>query len=202
MEERIGSMEKDKIKESEKSQEKPKGKIEDAIADGKLRIEVYQTKDFVKSTYANNQNVHLNNSIRFADTKAGVLVAVNGLLAKFSFDKVAEQPFIIQLGLALGFIFLIIGMALSLFVVFPRKKNSDAKGIVYWENIIQMGEDEYVDTIEGMEPGEIREKTLRNNYIQSKILTEKFDLLRHAFTNSLIGYSIIIVVVVIMFFIN
>ena len=108
----------------------------------------------------------------------------------------------IKSGLTLGFVFLIIGMALSVFVVFPRKENSNEKGIVYWENIIAMDLDEYIETIEGMDAQEIRKQTLKNNYIQSKILTKKFDLLRYAFINSLIGYSILAVALVIMFFIN
>lgn len=181
-------------------------KLENIIKDGKLQVEIAttgtQTEGIAKTNYSNLQNTHLNNSIRFADTKAAALVAVNGLIAKFVFDLVAKQNQTLQIELTLGFIFLIIGIALSVLVVFPQKENSKAKGVVYWENIIQMDPDEYIDTIEGMDPMELRKHILKNNYILSKIITKKFDYLRYAFISSLIGYGILAFVAIIIFFIN
>ena len=181
-------------------------KLEHIIKEGKLQVETTQigtqAEGMAKTNYSNLQNTHLNNSIRFADTKAAALVAVNGLIAKFVFDAIAQQNQILQIELILGFVFIIIGIVLSVLVVFPQKANSKAKGIIYWENIIQMDQDEYIDTIEEMELKELRKHILRNNYIQSKILTKKFDYLRYAFISSLIGYGILAFVAVIIFFVN
>jgi hypothetical protein len=177
-------------------------KLKDAIDNGKLRVEVHQTEGFVKTSFTNNQNIHLNNSIRFADTKAGALVAVNGLIAKFAFDTIAGQTRIVQYGLSSGLLLLVISIALSVFVVIPRKVKSKEKGIIYWENMIEMDMEEYIEAIENMEPQEMRKHALMNNYIQAEILTKKFDVLRKAFITSLLGASIFAVVTIFVFFVQ
>lgn len=183
--------------------EMAKEKLEDIIEDGKIRIQVNQTEGFVKTNYSNTQNIHLNNAIRFADTKAGALVAVNGLIAKFVIDAISVQIDIYsKIGLAIGMLAIIIGIALSVWVVFPRKANQKVKGIVYWENIVVMEIGEYIDTVEEMSVKDIRKQGLINNYYQSKILTEKFQFLRYAFISSLVGYGILAVVGVVDFIIS
>jgi hypothetical protein len=193
-----------KVQELERSEEqqinKDYPKFEDTIENGKIRVQVNQTEGFIKANYTNTQNVHLNNSIRFADTKAGALVAVNGLIGKFVFDSVsAQQDLFSKIGLTIGLILLLIGIGVSVWVVRPRTVNSKQKGIVYWENIVAMEMGEYIDSIEEMDAKEIRKQGLINNYIQSQILTKKFSLLSYAFTSSLIGYGIIAIVELIDF---
>lgn len=185
------------------NQEKKKEKFVDTIEDGKIRIQVNQTEGFAKTSYSNAQNVHLNNSIRFADTKAGALVAVNGLIGKFVIDAISDQANIYsKIGLAAGLLLIIIGIGLSVWVVYPRKANRKAKGIVYWENIVAMEQDEYIDAVEGMKAKEIRRQGLINNYIQSDILTKKFKFLGYAFISSLIGYGILVVIGLIGFILS
>ncbi|MCP1144676.1 Pycsar system effector family protein [Lysinibacillus endophyticus] len=193
-------------KNESSEQSHSKSRLEEIIKNEKLQVETFtddsQTAGVVKTNYSNNENVYLNNSIRFADTKAAALVAVNGLVAKFVFDLINQQDKILQIETIIGFIFLMVGIGLSVLVVFPQKANSRTKGIIYWENIIQMDLDEYINTVEEMPPKELRKQILITNYIQSKILTKKFTYLRYAFISSLIGYCILAFVAVITFLFN
>lgn len=180
-------------------QNKNKETLREVIEEGKIKIQVNQTDGFIKTNFANNHNNHLNNSIRFADTKAGALVAANGLIAKFVFDAAQDLPTIPMILLAIGFMLLIAGIVLAILVVFPQKLHSKEKGILYWENVVNYDLDEYVETIETMDAATLRKNAIANNYIQAKILTKKFSILRYSFMSSLLGYSLLIAVALTVF---
>ncbi|MBO1514348.1 Pycsar system effector family protein [Metabacillus bambusae] len=187
--------------EDQLSLREQKETLEDAISDGKVKVELHQREGFFKLNFTNTQNTYLNNSIRFADTKAGALVAVNGLIAKFAFDFFStETTTYIKLLYVLGLAFLIQGIILSVYVVFPKKLNRKKKGIIYWENINEMELDEYVETIEAMEVKELLKRSMENNYFQARILTRKFNLLHYAFLSSMVGFVILSVLSLILLF--
>lgn len=159
--------------------------------DGKIKIELYQRERSTKSTFITSLDNQLNNSLRFADTKAGALIAANGLTAKFISDLVLEGNSLITLLFKTGLLLVLAGIVASLVVVLPRRLRSKDKGIIYWENISNMRKDEYVNTVSELSVQELFEKRIENNYYQAQILTKKFSRLRLAFIISIVGYIVV-----------
>ncbi|GAB1800858.1 Pycsar system effector family protein [Priestia megaterium] len=159
--------------------------------DGKIRIETYQREKSTKSTFIASLDNQLNNSLRFADTKAGALIAANGLTAKFISGLDVKGSVLISLLLNIGLLLVLAGVVASLVVVLPRRLRSKDKGIIYWENISNMEKAEYVDTVSELSVDELFERRIENNYYQAKILTKKFSRLRLAFIISIVGYIVV-----------
>ena len=162
--------------------------LHNVVEDGKVKIELHHRERFAKSTFINNLNNHLNNSLRFADTKAGALVAANGLIAKFLVDLNLKGSAIGSILFKCGLIAILFGIFFSIFVVLPRTKNSKKKDIIYWDNIANMEMQEYTETVSSISNDKLFEKQIENNYFQAVILKVKFRRLRTAFLVSMAGY--------------
>jgi hypothetical protein len=86
----------------------------------------------------------MNEYIRFADTKAGVVIVLaSGLVAglyaaKLHVPIMSASPFALGwLGVlsALGFLFLTSGILLAVWAIRPRLTNDQRRGFVFWESI-------------------------------------------------------------------
>lgn len=170
------------------------------IQDDRLRIEVKQTDGFIRNNFTTQQNIHLNNSIRFADTKAGVLSGANGLVLTYLFDQLSTSSGVSKVIFGLGFVCLIVSIFFSLWVVYPRFMNSKEKGLVYWEHITNYKKHEYVNAITQGDTSELLSNVVENNYTQAFILTKKFKKLEIGFKLCLGGYLIIALGFLIKFF--
>jgi Family of unknown function (DUF5706) len=165
--------------------------------DGKLKVEIYQRERFIKFNFVNGQNVHLNNSIRFSDMKAGALIAVNGTFIKFGYDLIIKE-LTWNLWIAnVGILLLMVGILIAILVVKPQNLESKRKGIHYWGHITNYEQNDFVNTLDEMEISELLEKSLINNYSQSMILTKKFKKLYWAFLISVVGYAIFAAAIII-----
>jgi len=89
---------------------------------------------------------YLTDNIKFADSKAGVLIGMDGLLLRAAIDYFKSAGISIEtllastvsvglLSVIFGSVFLIIGIILALAVVFPRRTSGLKQGFVYWESI-------------------------------------------------------------------
>lgn len=177
-----------------------KSDLEDVIEDGKVKVEVYQREGVVRTNFIFQQNTYLNNSLRFADTKAGALVAANGLIAKFIIDLTGNSANIVDSLLKCSLVAVIVGIFYALSVVFPRSVESKEKGIIYWEHIKNCEKDEYVQIVAEGEVTELMKKAIENNYSQAAIVTKKFKILSKAFIVSIAGYALVCTALVIRFF--
>jgi Family of unknown function (DUF5706) len=159
--------------------------------DGKIRVELYQRERFIKFNFVNGQNVHLNNSIRFSDMKAGALIAANGTLIKFGNDLI-KAKFTLNIWIAnIGMLLLMAGILFAILVVMPKRVNHKEKGVHYWEHISNYEKDDFVETLDDMEVSELLQKSMKNNYDQATILKRKFRTLRLAFIVSGSGYFLV-----------
>lgn len=169
------------------------------ILDNRLKVEMKQTEGNLRNTFTNQQNVHLNNSIRFADTKAGVLSGANGLILTYVSDQLSNATSFSKLFLILGLVCLIVSILHSLWVVFPRFQNSKDKGLVYWEHVTNYSKDEYANAIIHGDTSELLRNSVENNYTQAIILTKKFKKLETGFIFCIGGYLLIMVGLLIKF---
>ncbi|EEL48093.1 hypothetical protein CN373_10975 [Bacillus cereus] len=172
--------------------------LQNVIDDGKVKIELHQREKSAKTTFVINLNNHLNNSLRFADTKAAALVAANGLITKFVMELGVKGYTVSAILLKIGLFSILVGILLSLVVVIPRSKQSKEKGIMYWDNIANMEKQEYTETVTSIPNDELFEKQIENNYHQAEILKVKFKRLRTAFLISIAGYCSLVPALVII----
>ncbi|WJN47512.1 DUF5706 domain-containing protein (plasmid) [Priestia aryabhattai] len=183
-----------------KSEESPMHHpLSKVILDDRLKVEMKQTEGNLRNNFTNQQNVHLNNSIRFADTKAGVLSGANGLILTYVSDQLSDATSFSKIFLILGLVCLIVSILHSLWVVFPRFQNSKDKGLVYWEHVTNYSEDEYANAIIHGDTSELLRNSVENNYTQAIILTKKFKKLETGFIFCIGGYLLIMVGLLIKF---
>ena len=157
-----------------------------------LLLEEDDFKEEARSNFVTQQNNHLNNSIRFADAKAGALMAVSGLVLTntlFVLDSTLKYQQIIYI---FGLVCLVVGLVLSFIVVLPKAKNTDVKGLIYWENIQNYDQSEFINKVRNMDTVGYIDAWLINNYIQAQILTKKFQYLAASFKISLIAFALML----------
>jgi len=142
---------------------------------------------------------YLTDNIKFADSKAGVLIGMDGLLlraaidyiksAGITFDSLLESATSVgRFSVILGSVFLIIGIVLSLAVVFPRRGSGARKGFVFWESIAKYpSADEYTKDVMNIADDELDRKMAEQQYFVSMTATKKYHMLRRAFWASSLG---------------
>jgi hypothetical protein len=146
---------------------------------------------------------YLTDNIKFADSKAGVLIGVDGLLLRSAIDyfdshgiTIASlvESFSMRLFPVLGAAFLIAGIVLSLAVVFPRRGAGAKKGFIFWENIAQYpSAREYTKDLMNTGEEELDKNMAEQHYYVSMTATKKYTLLRRAFWASSLGALCIVV---------
>lgn len=179
-------------KQQEEDKEKLQPPYDKIIQDDRLKIEMKQTDGFLRNNFTTQQNLHLNNSIRFADTKAGVLSGANGLVLTYSIEQLSTATGVSKVSIVLGLFCLVVSILYSLWVVYPRFMNSKDTGLVYWEHITNYKKDEYMHAITEGDSSELLRNSIENNYTQAIILTKKFKKLEIGFKFCLVGYFLIL----------
>src|ERR1700741_2863450 len=129
---------------------------------------------------------YLTDNIKFADSKAGVLIGMDGLLLRAAVDyfKSAGIPIdsllqswasVGRFSVILGSLFLIFGIVLSLAVVFPRRGSGTKKGFVFWESIAKYpSADEYINDVMTIAEDELDRKMAEQQYYVSMTATRKY----------------------------
>lgn len=163
------------------------------IDNEKLKIELGYGEASTRYGFTQLQNTYLNNSLRFADTKAGALIAVNGVIIKFIADFVAQWTGIAHWLAVTSIALLVISIFLSIIVVFPKNVKDNGKGFIYWGFIANDTLENYNNQIRNEPTSELLDESIRNNYIQAHVLTKKFKWLNIAFSMSIVGYIAITV---------
>jgi len=157
-----------------------------------------------KADYGRFETAYLAENVKFADSKAGVLIGVNGLLLRTTVEYLksggtsvvallepATLPQRVMLGL--GSVFLLAGVILATSVVFPRRGSVGEKGFVYWESIAKYASaEEYTNAVMGTSEEDLDRIMAEQHYYISKAATRKYLMLRRAFWASSIGASVIV----------
>lgn len=165
--------------------------IEAKMTKEKIPVELYQSAGGARGQFTQLQNTYLNNSLRFADTKAGALVAVNGLVVKFVFDLLAKvDGGVFWLGIC-SIVLLVCSIVCSVITVFPKRVDRNGTGFIYWDFIAKHSLDQYKEQILEKPEKELLEESVRNNYFQAQVLTKKFRWLHSAFTFAICSYVVL-----------
>lgn len=177
--------------EQQENKEQSFHSLDKVIQNNWLKVEMKQTEGYLRGSFTTQQNAHLNNSIRFADTKAGALVGMNGLVLTYVTNLISSATGYSDLCFKLSLLFLIASILYSFSVVYPRVLNSKAKGLVYWEHITNCSKDEYVQVIVNGSTEAFLSSAVENNYAQAVILTKKFKKLSIGFKLGIVAYILI-----------
>jgi hypothetical protein len=152
-----------------------------------------------KTDYNRFEITYLTDNIKFADQKAGLLIGLDGLLLKAAiefFHSAGDEleslsgysASIGHFSVLAGPGFLIVGIILSLAVVFPRRGSAAKKGFVFWESIVQYpSAGEYVQDVMNAADDELDRKMAEQQYYVSMTATKKYKMLRRAFWASSLG---------------
>ena len=141
---------------------------------------------------------YLTDNVKFADSKAGVLIGLDGLLlraaidyfksAGIAFGSLLESLMSSAFFLIFGSAFLILGIILALTVVFPRRASGAKRGLVFWENIAKYpSADEYTEEVMKVTEEELDRRMAEQQYYVSMTATKKYHMLRRAFWASSLG---------------
>lgn len=165
-----------------------------------IKAEVKQTEGFIRASFANQQNSHLSNSLRFADTKAGALVALNGIILPQIVYLISNSIDVIRYVYIAGLIILLVGVFQAFLTVIPRTQNANVPGIIYWENIQIYNKEQFLDKVKMMPTKDYLDAWLENNYYQAVILTSKFKRLSRSFYTCLVAYGCTVAGLIMSFF--
>ncbi|MCP2033525.1 hypothetical protein L1279_000508 [Planomicrobium sp. HSC-17F08] len=167
----------------------------------KLQIEIDYTEAYARSEFTSQQNEHLNNSLRFADAKAGALVTVNGLVLTYVTALIDSSSGYSAWFFKASLVTLIIGIVWSIAVVYPKSLNSKDKGLVYWGHIRNYKKEEFALAILEGDVNTLFKNSIENNYTQAIILTKKFKQLEISFKAFILAYTAIAVGLILNFFV-
>lgn len=152
-----------------------------------------------RTDYNRFEITYLTDNIKFADSKAGVLVAIDGLLLRaaidyfnvtgITFESLLQSLTISErFSLIFGSACLIIGLVLSVAVVFPRRGSKAKRGFVFWESIARYpSANEYAKELMNITEDELDKKMAEQQYYVSLTATGKYKMLRWAFWASSVG---------------
>ena len=158
-----------------------------------------------KTDYNRFEISYLTDNIKFADSKAGVLIGMDGLLLRAAVDYFkaagitveslfASSTSVVRLSVILGSVFLIVGIIMSLAVVFPRRGSGARRGFVFWESIAEYSSvNEYTNDVMNIADDELDRRMAEQQYYVSKTATKKYRMLRRAFWASSFGAAFVII---------
>ena len=164
------------------------------------------------SEFGRNNNNYLNEYIRFADTKAGILLAIEGgflvklsdnwskILSNISGGKDLTPIFSIELQLTLlviATIIMLLSTIATLWVIIPRLGEKSKRGYIFWENIAEFpSAKKYVEEVFELSKKELDSILLEQNYYLARTAKRKYRVLRLAFILGSIAILINIPVIV------
>jgi hypothetical protein len=153
---------------------------------------------------------YLTDNIKFADSKAGVLIGMDGLLLRAAIDYFNAAGITIEklfgsslsvgfLSIIFGSVFLIIGIILALAVVFPRRTSGSRQGFVYWESIAKYpSADDYAGDVMKISEDELDRQMAEQQFYVSITASRKYRMLRRAFWVSSFGAVLVVITAFIM----
>ena len=120
--------------------------------------------------------------IRFADTKATAILAINGVIAGFYFSNIGAIQNILQqksisiLPLAIATILLLFSSALSAYCIAPRLKMNNTRCLIFFCDIANYKTaDEYEKALSNkMTDEQIKKQLIDQVWANSKIATKKY----------------------------
>ncbi len=152
-----------------------------------------------RTDYSRLEITYLTDNIKFADSKAGILIGMDGLMlrgaidyfksAGITFESLLESlTFSGRFFFIFGAASLIIGIVLSIAVVFPRRGSGLKRGFIFWESIANYpSADEYTKDLMNVTENELDRKMAEQHYYVSITATKKYNMLRRAFWASSVG---------------
>jgi pycsar effector protein len=158
-----------------------------------------------KTDYNRFEISYLTDNIKFADSKAGVLIGMDGLLLRAAIDYFKSAGITIEtilvsstsvgrFSVIFGSFFLIIGIILALAVVFPRRASGLRQGFVFWESIAKyLSAHDYIEDVMKVSEDELDRKMAEQQYYVSVTATQKYRMLRRAFWVSSLGAILIVI---------
>ncbi|UXV42429.1 Pycsar system effector family protein [Staphylococcus simulans] len=128
---------------------------------------------------------YLNNYIKFAYAKALAIITINGFILKFNSSNINNAQYFFDF---IGFISLVISIVLAAYVVYPRTNNKSEKGIIFWDNVNRVKEEEFLNQIKLETEETLQDKIIQQNYFLAKTASRKYKILRIIFFVSAGGY--------------
>jgi hypothetical protein len=125
----------------------------------------------------------INELIRFADTKATAILAVDGVIAGFYFSNVnsiqtilVQKPFAI-LPLIMATAFLLISSIFAAYCIAPRLKMNKSNCLIFFCDIAKYKTaDNYGKALENITNEKFEEQLINQIWANSKIATKKYNL--------------------------
>ncbi|UXS29339.1 DUF5706 domain-containing protein [Staphylococcus delphini] len=128
---------------------------------------------------------YLSDYIKFADAKALAIITINGFILKFNLFNINNTQYFFNF---IGFISLVISIVLAAYVVYPRTNNKSEKGIIFWDNVNRVKEEEFLNQIKLETEETLQDKIIQQNYFLAKTASRKYKILRIIFFVSAGGY--------------
>lgn len=152
------------------------------------------TKD--KIDFAKYILEHSISLINLADTKAGILLGINGIMLALMFGIEKENlAHAVKIFFFLTSVTLGLSSAFAIFTLIPRFLKNSKKSIIYFEKIAEDSEEEYIKTWEALPDKQILEDCILNNYKLAKILSKKYYMLRCSIVSNIIGIGSLVIAV-------
>ena len=159
--------------------------------------------DFVKHI-----NDYLHGYIKFADTKAGVIIALSiGFITILFNQKIHEPLFKMCKGQLFNnllfyltivtFLSIMIGLFFAISVIFPRTSPQRTKSLIFWENILEHKKEEYKTKIKELNTQEIIDSLSEHNYLVASVSNQKYKGLKVSMIFSFVGIILGLVCLVI-----
>jgi hypothetical protein len=122
--------------------------------------------------------------IRFADTKATAILAINGIIAGFYFSNfsalqaVWQQKSLAIIPLTLTIVFILISTVSSAYCIAPRLKMNNKKCLIFFCDIAEFeSADDYEEALGDEKSNLTMEKQLKDQiWANSKIATRKYEI--------------------------
>lgn len=146
--------------------------------------------------FSYHENIYLSDYIKTADTKASMVITLNGVVIGFVINKLRNvlsvffQNFWFNAMLVVGGIALIFSYWFTLRLIFPNLSNKSGNGIIFWEDISKIELKDYYSKVKYY--ANILDEMIKQNYYLAKTATRKYNLLKFSFIFSYIGYILIL----------
>lgn len=122
-------------------------------------------------------NAYINDYIRFADAKAGVVIAIMSALLWALLKHIADPPTNIATTWT-AVVATVIALGVGLFVVWPRTPSA-RRGLFFWGNIAAHKDaDEYAEAFLNATEVDIAKGIVLQNYYLSVVAVGKYDVFR------------------------
>ena len=150
-----------------------------------------QKTDYAKAIFTHNQNL-----VNFVDTKAGVILAVDGaILAILASSSTALNSGYEQLALGAALLLIGISALFGFLIIKPRISEASQETKIFYRSILAKSRDDFKISFTSS-PREILDDYLNNIYTLATIQKKKFFYLEESLYCLLLGLVPLIVLVV------